>query len=267
MTNSDLSKKIGSELITLARERDRLEQLIASAGNKAPIHWRSKLADINKSISQIESQTKHGSLNSNISKDVRDTFNNIRNTVKDIKLWLFKKGGKILLILLIALIIIAVIHLYLMTIEKHLTLDSEEYAISIVHPFFICSHKYFEFYICAYRKKGIVIKMEIRPTSNELWIKGDNWNKNIDILHISRTDWRPELFFKPNGSFWHNLYSKKYVDVVLQNSQGKEITQKTITLRTIKFYYPLTTIITVFIVALNARRYRIINVSQTLLER
>ena len=242
------------EFEKLKKERDHLERLIASVGSATPMQWHMQLDKINKKIGQ---------------KDYKGASKYIKRTNKDIWRW-------VLMIILALLMIIEIVHWYLMKLEKQSVFESEAFQVNVEYPRFICCHEYYEIFICIERKKGINIELEIQPPSNEFWIRGDNWHKNIDIYNVSRNDWRPEMLYKPKESFlrilfspgkWPNLYPREEMAIVLKNENSKQIRIETITFRAIRFYYQLTGIIAILIIVLRAHKYRLTSVFQYMLKK
>ncbi len=249
------------EFEKLKREKEHLKLLIASAGKAAPKQWRVQLDKISENINQ---------------KNFEGASIDIRRTHKDIKHWMLIKGGQLVMMCLALLMIIEIVHWYLMKLENRNSLVCEAFQMNIVYPRFICCNEYYEIFICVRRKKAVNFELEIHPSSNEFWIRGDKWHKNIETSNVSRNDWRPEILYKPKESFlrmvlspekWPNMYPKEEMVIALRNTKGEQIGYEAIVFRVIRFYYQLTGIVAVLIIALKAHKYRITGIFQYILKR
>jgi len=274
MASNEL-ESLMKELERSKKKRDRLARLVASAGRRTREHWVRHLDEINTHITEIESKISKGGdagrpfdlgTLPNIKEQLAEVNNSVKETINDIKSWVCRKGGLLLICLLVFVAIVIITHRYLMSREKELSLENEVSTINVYYPQFIPCHKYFEMPVCAKRKKNMMIEMEFQPPSNEFWIKEDSWNRDFDLTNHSRDDWRPQIIYEPRKPLWRNLCPKEKMTLLVKNASGKQIIRKDITLTAIRFYYPLTYVTIIFCGLVTELRARVINLSLNLLK-
>ena len=194
-------------LLHLRMEEQRVAQMIASAGGKAPRHWLRRLDQIRRRISQIESRMKGG--------DSADPFEVAAAEAREVTAWIdelrgdivaFGKRRLILTAALLVLVALVVFYQFLTSRTRHAHLGEKPQAhVNITYPFLGGGSSEFEIKFCAHCGSSEVTSIDllIIPESEEFTMTGgESWHHTFDLSNSPRADWLATIRCTSGGPWW-----------------------------------------------------------------